>query len=503
MAVRYSKMDGRIDHDSESIYGEQFLSAIEASAFFEKDIARLIQNGLVYVPNNSGLSICIQYIINEHFIDTDWRKTRRKIVSRFGSSDASYSVINIGIVIMALLHGHGDFEKTLLIAVNSGYDTDCTAATACAILGIINGADGIPCALKDKIGDEIETGTISIEPKKHLMENLVKDTCEAGLSMARDGIISTAIIRVPENVKASLPLPVKNPVVSVDILYNGMPSIGPGEKAMVTVVLKNNTNKQKTGTLFIKTPEALQTNIEKMKLRISPQSEIQMGVEFETKPGLSALPQKNITTVQFVSNEKEVAEKSFGLSGAYRMKLIGPFFDNYDTEKYGSDPYKDVQQKLANVNADLFAMFNGYVNIDRQYIDETFAEVDEIEGEYDNFHTDRFEIDEKVGYKGPCCIYLIYDFICPEEYDNAAIFIGNNDAYKVWLNGKLVMESAKSTMYMPYNNYKHDVHIKKGTNRIAMKIVRIGKGFEFSCMLRNVRNNHHWFVDLASILEKG
>lgn len=34
---------------------------------------------------------------------------------------------NVGYVILGLLYGEGDFKKSLLTAVNSGDDTDCTA----------------------------------------------------------------------------------------------------------------------------------------------------------------------------------------------------------------------------------------------------------------------------------------------------------------------------------------------------------------------------------------
>lgn len=501
-AVHYAEMDGMIDHDMESICGEQFFAALESYAFFENDIVKLIQKGLEYIPQDTKLFKCVKFAMNEYFNGTSWIETREKMVSRFGSCDASYSIINIGITIIALLYGEGDFEKTLLTAVNSGYDTDCTAATACAILGLINGADSIPSILLDRIGNEIETGSIAIEHRKHRIIDLVKETCEAGLSLVRDGVISIRIAEIPENAKASLPFPIQCPAVDIDIKYNGMPSIGYGEKAVVTVTLKNTSKEEQSGILFVKAPESLLPDIEEIKLRIPSASEIKINIDFEVKAGLSALPQKNITTLKFVSNERKIAEKSFGLSGAYRMKLIGSFFDNYDTEKYDKDPYKDVQQRFNDGSPDLFSMFNGYVNIHKPYIDETFSDIDYVKGEYVNFHTDSLEINEKIGYKGPCCVYLIYDFICPEDYNDAAIFIGNNDAYKVWLNNELILESTKSVMYMIYNNYKCDVYLRKGLNRIIIKVARTGKDFEFSCLIRNVRNNLHWFVDLASVIEK-
>jgi ADP-ribosylglycohydrolase len=37
-----------------------------------------------------------------------------------------------------------DFETSILLAVNGGYDTDCTAASVGASLGLLLGKQGIP-----------------------------------------------------------------------------------------------------------------------------------------------------------------------------------------------------------------------------------------------------------------------------------------------------------------------------------------------------------------------
>ena len=76
--------------------------------------------------------------------------------------DASYSVVNLGLTMLAFLYGEGDYTKTLLYAVNGGYDTDCTAATALSILGIMAGAERTPQFWKDKIGNELVVGTVDI-----------------------------------------------------------------------------------------------------------------------------------------------------------------------------------------------------------------------------------------------------------------------------------------------------------------------------------------------------
>jgi hypothetical protein len=64
---------------------------------------------------------------------------------------------NIAITLIGLLYGGEDFGQVQCIAVNCGEDTDCTAATAGSIWGIIHGAKAIPQKWIDPIGRGIKT----------------------------------------------------------------------------------------------------------------------------------------------------------------------------------------------------------------------------------------------------------------------------------------------------------------------------------------------------------
>ena len=55
---------------------------------------------------------------------------------------------------LAWAAGSGDFGKSVCLAVNMGYDADCTAATLGSILGIIN-PDGIDEKWTKPIGNRL------------------------------------------------------------------------------------------------------------------------------------------------------------------------------------------------------------------------------------------------------------------------------------------------------------------------------------------------------------
>ena len=51
------------------------------------------------------------------------------------------TVSNAEIVAAALLYGNNDYGRTVCITVENGFDTDCNAATAGSVIGMIVGAD--------------------------------------------------------------------------------------------------------------------------------------------------------------------------------------------------------------------------------------------------------------------------------------------------------------------------------------------------------------------------
>ena len=69
--------------------------------------------------------------------------TSSKILFKNGHPDSTNLYEKIGITIAALLLGEGDMIKTGMLALNAGFDTDCTCATAGAVLGFIFGAEAI------------------------------------------------------------------------------------------------------------------------------------------------------------------------------------------------------------------------------------------------------------------------------------------------------------------------------------------------------------------------
>jgi ADP-ribosylglycohydrolase len=141
-AADFARRAASVSHDGEAIYGAQIVAAMEAQAFVESDIEKLIDTALTLVPRDSVIARLIHDVRDWHAAEPDWRKTRLRIVERYGYDRYGgncHMVPNHALIIHALLHGEDDFRKSLMIVNTSGWDTDCNSGNVGCLLGIKRG----------------------------------------------------------------------------------------------------------------------------------------------------------------------------------------------------------------------------------------------------------------------------------------------------------------------------------------------------------------------------
>ena len=153
LASQYAYMDASLDHAENSVYAEQFLAVIEAMAFVESDMDRLIQCGMNYIPTESKLHKCFDMIIDMYQKGEDWLSARKEVLNKYSHPDFTNVVQNLGFVLIALLWGNCDMRDTINIALKCGYDTDCTCASAASVIGIIRGYEGLGREITELIKD--------------------------------------------------------------------------------------------------------------------------------------------------------------------------------------------------------------------------------------------------------------------------------------------------------------------------------------------------------------
>ncbi len=180
IAVKYAVMDAEVDHAEEGIYAEVFCAAMESAAFVEDDINKILDIGLSYVPQNCGIRRAVESVRKSYREKLTWKEAFFELMrvepssfsgrkgwtdtkgNKIEAREVGYSASgNVGIALIGLIYGEGDFDKSLAYAMNCGEDTDCTVATIGAMFGVIYGKERIPKKWIAPIGTKISTCCIN------------------------------------------------------------------------------------------------------------------------------------------------------------------------------------------------------------------------------------------------------------------------------------------------------------------------------------------------------
>lgn len=151
-AVAFARRAASVSHDGEAVYGAQVIAVMEALAFVEPDLDVLLDTAVSLIPANSTIARVIADVRAWHAVEPDWRATRELIAANYGYDKyggACHIVPNHALIIHALLHGEGDFQRSQMIVNTCGWDTDCNAANVGCLLGIKNGLAGIDASPVD------------------------------------------------------------------------------------------------------------------------------------------------------------------------------------------------------------------------------------------------------------------------------------------------------------------------------------------------------------------
>ena len=162
LAVKYAIMDATVDHGiNEGTYAEMYTAALESLAYVYDDLRLIIDKALSYIPKSSIIAKTVRFVIECYDSGVEYAVAREKVVEFTKDLGWFQAPNNLGFVTIGLLYGEGDFKKSILYAVNCGDDTDCTAGTVGAILGIMGGTKAIPEDYKEFVGDGIVTMSIN------------------------------------------------------------------------------------------------------------------------------------------------------------------------------------------------------------------------------------------------------------------------------------------------------------------------------------------------------
>lgn len=178
-AAKMAHKDAILSHRKNGVYGEMFIATILANALSSDeplDIPSLIDSGLSLIPENSRLAEAIRKTKEWAIRDSGWESTFNKVMQNFGDYHWIHTIVNNAIVVLSLIHGEGDFEKSICTAVMCGHDTDCNGATVGSVVGALSGKRNIPDKWVAPLNNEIESCVFGEERNK--ITNLADRTLE-------------------------------------------------------------------------------------------------------------------------------------------------------------------------------------------------------------------------------------------------------------------------------------------------------------------------------------
>jgi hypothetical protein len=159
LAIELGEKFGRLMNYGDGVYGGQFVGGMYAEAFFEDDPVRIVEAGLRCIPARSQYAECIRDVLAwykaapENWADT-WEKVEAKYQDNpayrkasCGGPQSDFNIdakINGAYIVMGLLYGQRDPDKTIVIATRCGQDSDCNPANAGGVLFTTIGRSRLP-----------------------------------------------------------------------------------------------------------------------------------------------------------------------------------------------------------------------------------------------------------------------------------------------------------------------------------------------------------------------
>ncbi|MFP4057763.1 MAG: ADP-ribosylglycohydrolase family protein [Candidatus Brocadiia bacterium] len=159
VAVELGEKFGRLMNYGDGLYGGQFVGGMYAEAFFEAEPRALVEAGLACIPAQSQYAECIRDVLRWHRQHPDdWEKTWELVNQKYHLDPAyrrfscsgpkgAFNIdakINGAYIVMGLLYGQRDPDKTIIISTRCGQDSDCNPSNAGGVLFTTIGFRDLP-----------------------------------------------------------------------------------------------------------------------------------------------------------------------------------------------------------------------------------------------------------------------------------------------------------------------------------------------------------------------
>lgn len=188
-AIECGEKFGRLMNYGDGVYAGQFIGAMYAAAFFESDPVKIAQTALAAIPAECQYAEMVRDMIAWYKAQPDdWEKTWRLCQQKYRENPEFQKASNGGIdckingayVLLGLLHGQRDLDRTIVISMRGGQDSDCNPSSAAGVLFTTVGAKNLPERFVSKLNEkEVFSHTAYNFPSlEAVSENLARQIVE-------------------------------------------------------------------------------------------------------------------------------------------------------------------------------------------------------------------------------------------------------------------------------------------------------------------------------------
>ena len=404
IAASFAYLDSSLDHEGDGVDGAMFMAAIESAAFTDSDPHSLVRTGLSYIPQNGLVAAVIRRVIEEHRKGTPQQRLRHLLCADFSHpTDFTYVPINVGFLVLGLLYGE-TFDEALCLAVNCGYDTDCTGASLGSILGIMHGPEGIPAKWLEPIGESVVISTwVEVENCPKMLDDLTARVAAYAEQVAKDadklrkhlaewtrldftGVKAGKGVGIPDANRMRI---LHTPECFVDVDYVGLPDIGYDEEKEVALIAINRSDAKVALELQAAAPAGWTTGQKtasadrvSVSLQLEPHAEQRIPLSLLADSAAAQLQDANPVEIACTVNGK-AQQGRFSLAGK-RSWLVCAAIDQDDRETQarieseGRLTAKNCELRVRQVGGDDITQFvpeQGrvvYVQLDLQAEEQVF-----------------------------------------------------------------------------------------------------------------------------------
>jgi hypothetical protein len=211
VAVALGEKFGRLMNYGDGMYAGQFMGALYCEAFFENDPEKLCLAAVQAIPGESQYAEMVRDMVAWHRQQPDdWQKTWQLAVDKYqkdpayqkASNGAIDCKINGACVVLGLLYGNRDPDRTIEIALRGGYDSDCNPSSAAGVLFTTMGLAKLPEQFSKELNCQQKFSFTAYSFPE------VIDVCE---KLAREFVVRAGGKVATENGQDVLLIPVQQP----------------------------------------------------------------------------------------------------------------------------------------------------------------------------------------------------------------------------------------------------------------------------------------------------